>query len=105
VTARLCVYRAPPEAFGISYVEALAVGRPIIGCRGEGPAFLIEEGRHGWLVHPGDHQQIAEHLCWAATNQKQLKAIGREGAGLVRRRHTWTASARRMLEIYRQEAS
>ncbi|MDD4102472.1 MAG: glycosyltransferase family 4 protein [Kiritimatiellae bacterium] len=52
-----------PEAFGRSMVEALAMGCPVIATRFGGALDIVRDGINGWLVDPGDAQQLAERLA------------------------------------------
>jgi glycosyltransferase involved in cell wall biosynthesis len=49
------------EGFGIIYAEAMGFGLPAIGCRSGAVPELIEHGRNGFLIMPGDHSGLARH--------------------------------------------
>jgi teichuronic acid biosynthesis glycosyltransferase TuaC len=38
------------EGLGCVYLEAMACGKPVIACRGQGIAEIIEHGENGWLI-------------------------------------------------------
>jgi glycosyltransferase involved in cell wall biosynthesis len=48
-----------PEPFGQVVVEAMACGVPIVAANAGGPAEIIEQGRDGLLVPPGDPDALA----------------------------------------------
>jgi UDP-glucose:(heptosyl)LPS alpha-1,3-glucosyltransferase len=50
------------ETFGLVYLEALAMGIPILVSKAAGAAELIEEGRHGYRIDPNDVDDIAAKL-------------------------------------------
>ncbi len=54
--------RYKPEAFGRTMVEALSMGCPVIATRFGGALDIVREGFNGWLVDPGDAQQLADRL-------------------------------------------
>jgi glycosyltransferase involved in cell wall biosynthesis len=58
--------KAKPEAFGRSMAEALAMGCPVIATRFGGALDIVREGIDGWLVEPGDAEQLADRLVQAS---------------------------------------
>ena len=50
------------EAFGIVFLEAWIVGKPVIGPRTPAIAALVADGQDGWLVPPADPVALAEVL-------------------------------------------
>jgi glycosyltransferase involved in cell wall biosynthesis len=51
-----------PEPFGIVVIEAMAAGRPIIASRIGGIPDILDDGRAGWLVPPGDPEALRRAL-------------------------------------------
>ena len=51
-----------PEPFGLVIAEALAEGKPVVAFDEGGPAEMIESGRSGRLVAPGDVDAMASAL-------------------------------------------
>lgn len=60
--ARLCVVPSRREGFGNVVVEAMAAGVPVLAAACPGPAGLIEHGRNGFLVEPGNSADLAEAI-------------------------------------------
>lgn len=58
------------EGFGLAIVEAMAAGVPVVATNAGGPSQMIEDGRSGFLMSPGD----------AAALERGLRALLREGA-------------------------
>jgi len=65
-----------PEAFGRSVAEAMSAGLPVIASRGWSFSELIEDGRTGWLVAPGDVQALADRMLAAANDPGMRREIG-----------------------------
>jgi glycosyltransferase involved in cell wall biosynthesis len=62
------------EAFGVSLVEAMAIGRPIVGSNVGGIPEVVENGVTGFLVTPGVSDLFAKSnfaqrygSCWTST--------------------------------------
>ncbi len=50
------------EGYGISYVEALGYGVPVIATTSGGAKEIISDGVEGFLVPPGDHKALTDRL-------------------------------------------
>lgn len=50
------------ETFGLVYLEALAMGVPVLVSKAAGAAELVEEGRHGYRIDPDDADDIVAKL-------------------------------------------
>jgi glycosyltransferase involved in cell wall biosynthesis len=57
-------------------LEAMALGKPVVGTRGASFEEMIEDGESGFLVPPGDSRALADMLCEAWAHPR-LDAIGR----------------------------
>lgn len=89
------------EGFGIVYLEAMASGKPIIGCAGEGLEDFVEHKRTGWLVKPRDVDSLVEALDYLLSNPEEAKAMG-ERARKVALQYTWEKNAERTIEVYKE---
>lgn len=72
------------EPFGITPVEAMACGTPVIGSNVGGIKFSVRDGETGYLVPPKDPSALAERLGHMYRNPKLLKTLGNQA---VRRAH------------------
>jgi glycosyltransferase involved in cell wall biosynthesis len=52
-----------PEPFGRVIVEAMLCRRPVIAAQSGGALELVEDGKTGWLVPPGDPVKLAESIA------------------------------------------
>jgi glycosyltransferase involved in cell wall biosynthesis len=50
------------EALGCAYLEAMSAAKPVIACRDQGIAEVVEHGKNGWLVGPEDERELAEGI-------------------------------------------
>ena len=65
------------EALGISLVEAAACGLACVGSRTGGIVDVIDDGRDGLLVRPGDARELADALDTLAGDAERRQAFGR----------------------------
>jgi glycosyltransferase involved in cell wall biosynthesis len=56
------IFPTEQEAFGISLIEAMACGLPVISTPAGGVKDIVEHQRNGLVVQPGDSQQLSEAL-------------------------------------------
>lgn len=50
------------EPFGRVIVEAMLCGTPVVATKAGGAIELVEDGKTGWLVEPGDIKQLADAI-------------------------------------------
>lgn len=67
------------EGFGIVFLEANAVGNPVIAGRSGGAVEAVAEGLTGLLVNPNDQNDIAEKICWLLDNKEKAEEMGERG--------------------------
>jgi glycosyltransferase involved in cell wall biosynthesis len=90
------------EAFGVVYVEAMAHGKPVIACAGEGIDGIVKNRETGLLVRPHDVASLVEALEFLLSNPEKARAIGEEARKLVLENYTWEKNAEKTIEVYRK---
>jgi glycosyltransferase involved in cell wall biosynthesis len=76
------------EAFGIVYLEAWAVGKPVIGVQTPAVASIVTHGQDGWLISPGSSFELAACLSQWLENPGLAHQMGRSGQEKVLSRFT-----------------
>jgi len=81
VTARLMaadIFALPSrsEAFPNSVLEAMAAGLPIVASGVGGIPELVDSGRTGLLVRPGDPKELADRLCDLMADPARARRLG-----------------------------
>lgn len=77
------IFAAPylwPEAFGLSALEAMVVGLPVIGSRSGGIVDLLEEGKCGLLFEEGYVNGLAQCMVRYACDPSLRAAMGQAAA-------------------------
>jgi glycosyltransferase involved in cell wall biosynthesis len=91
------------EGFGIVYIEALAMGKPVIGCEGTGgPEDLKALGDCVELVKPRDVGSLVSALQRLIENPERRRQMGEIGRRIVEEHFTWERNAADTMRIYRQ---
>ncbi len=88
------------ESFGLAAVEAMACGKPVVASRSGGLAEVVEDGRTGILVEPGDVQRIAAALRRYAHDESLRAEHGRQARADCERRFDIKIAARRYLALF-----
>ena len=77
------------EAFGMSLVEAMAVGTPVVAAQVGGMVDIVEDGKTGLLVEPGNAEALAAGILSILSNPELGEAMGEAGQKRVRDLFTW----------------
>jgi glycosyltransferase involved in cell wall biosynthesis len=70
--------------------EYMAMGKGIVASRLEQLAEVLEHDRTGWLVTPGDVEELAEAIRRLALDPVKRDAMGRAARRAAVERHSWT---------------
>lgn len=84
------------EAFGVSYLEAMCAGVPIIGCKGEGVEDILSKGNCGILTKPRDVKSIEDALKGLINNKDMRLKMGNIGQAIVSKNYTWDRVGKEM---------
>lgn len=87
------------ESFGISAVEALAVGVPVVVSDRLDLAADVGRVGCGWVV-PSSEEERAAAIARALSEADEATRRGLAGAEWVRRELTWDRAAARLIELY-----
>lgn len=88
------------EPFGITPLEAMGCGTPVIGAAVGGIKHTVVDGVTGYLVPPCDPAALAERLARFYRNPELARAFGRAGIRHVAGLYTWRKVARDMERTY-----
>jgi glycosyltransferase involved in cell wall biosynthesis len=105
--ARVCVCPSVKEGWGITVIEANALGVPVVATDAPGLRDAVRDGETGVLVPDGSPPEFVARLERALAEMLADEArLGRlaEGAAAWSRRFDWDDSARRMAEALRRVA-
>jgi glycosyltransferase involved in cell wall biosynthesis len=92
------------EALGLSLIEAAACGLPAVGARTGGIVDVIDEGRTGLLVPPGDAAALEAALLALAEDPERRRAMGAAARERVLARFDVRDSVARYAALFRELA-
>ncbi len=98
------LYASRRESFGVAPLEMAALGRAAIAHRLGGLPEVIDEGRTGYLVEPGDMAAWHKHLQNAVDNPEILRNLGKNGPRWVEGQYNFSDNLQQMQELYQQIA-
>jgi glycosyltransferase involved in cell wall biosynthesis len=90
------------EGLGCVYLEAMSAGKPVIGCRGQGIAEIIQHGVNGCLVESDDLQGLSTAISDLLENETLRKRIGDAARRTVLQGLTLAHQAERLTRVYEE---
>lgn len=105
---RRCTVFALPsryEGLGCVYLEAMSTGKPVIGCRGQGIAEIVQHGSNGFLVGPDNERELALALAMLLRDDSRRRNLGTAARDTVLDRLTLEQQAESLARIYRESAA
>ncbi len=83
-------------------MTAIAFGKAIVASRVGGIPETIKDGVHGALVDPGDVEGLSAALRHLLADPARRRAMEQATAHLAKAELSWTNSARKTLDVYRE---
>ena len=87
------------EGFGITYLEANACEKPVIGGDSGGVSDAISDGETGFIVDPADPRQIAGKTIMLLSNRELARRMGKNGLHRIEKGYTWDGIAERLIAL------
>lgn len=84
------------EAFGMSYLEAAAHGRPAVAMRYGGVGEVVEDGVSGLLADAGDVVGLADRLMQLGRDRAYLRRLGKGARAHAAGRHSFASAVQRL---------
>ncbi len=88
------------EGFPMVVVEAFARGVPVIASRIGSLAEIVEEGRTGLQVNPGDPDDLARAVGWAVDHPGVMRRMGLTARAVFEERYSAEANYPQLLDVY-----
>jgi mannosylfructose-phosphate synthase len=98
--ARAFVLPSKFEPFGMTALEAMACGTPVVATNAGGLARFVEDGRDALLVDPSIAEDLAAAILRAATDEEFAAALVAAGHETIGREFTWDAIAEKHANFF-----
>lgn len=93
-----------PETFGLSVVEVMSVGRPVIASAIGGPAETVLDGQTGLLVPPGDAEALAAAMQRLIAGDAWREQLGRQARAHIAAHYDYEETLSQYESFYRAVA-
>lgn len=90
------------EGLPVILLEAGAAGVPTVATAVGGIPEVIEDGRNGYLVPPGDAPALGLRIVRLLDNEEERHVMGRVACDRVRRDFSFTATSRQYHELFKK---
>ncbi|KKT19662.1 MAG: Glycosyl transferase group 1 [Candidatus Peregrinibacteria bacterium GW2011_GWA2_43_8] len=88
------------EGFGVSFIEAMACGIPVITCPSGGIKDFVVDGETGIFVEPDQPDSLANAIISVFTDRGKLLNLKRNALAMVRERYGWEKIVDKVEEGY-----
>jgi glycosyltransferase involved in cell wall biosynthesis len=90
------------EPFGITPLESMACGTPVIGSNVGGIKYSVLDGKTGFLVPPNDPDTLASKVHLLASNPALHQQMRKASIQRVKENFTWQKVALLVADLYKQ---
>lgn len=90
------------EGLGFSLMEAMALGKPLVGTDVAGINEIVLHDQNGKLVPPKSPEALANALCSILTDSALAMRFASGGAAVLRERFDVEENSRRLLRLYQK---
>ena len=98
--AAVCVFPSLAEAFGLTCVEAMSCGRPVVMTNQASGPEIVEDGVSGVLADPRDAKDVAECLLRILDNPELQQRMGKAARQRAEEKFSLHSLAEATLEEY-----
>lgn len=104
---RCAVFALPSryEGLGCVYLEAMSTGKPVVGCRGQGIAEIVQHGSNGFLVGPDNEKELSLALAMLLRDEARRRSLGAAARDTILERLTLAQQAETLARVYRESAA
>jgi glycosyltransferase involved in cell wall biosynthesis len=99
--ATVCVFPSFAEALPVSWIEAMALQKPVVASNIGWANEIIDNGLNGLLVHPKQHQQFAHRIIEVLESLELQKKMGSNARKKIVEKFSVEVVAKQSLAFYK----
>ena len=99
--ATLCIFPSYAEALPVSWIEAMAMAKPVVASNIGWSKEVIDDGIDGFLVNPGQHTEYANKIIQFLQNKGLQKELGIAARKKIERKFSMSIVAQQSLLFYK----
>lgn len=96
----LYVHPSLSETFGLSIIEAMFMGKPVVASNIDGIPEVVKDEETGILIPARDFRRMAEAVIGLLKDRERASKMGRAGSELVRTNFTPEAAVEKLERLY-----
>ena len=98
------VFIAPSlqENFGLTILESIACGTPVVAFDVGGIPDMIDHKKNGYLARPCDSKDLADGISWVLSDEKQWKSLSENCRSKAEGNFEISSVARQYADLYRE---
>ena len=89
------------EGFGLTLLEAMVAGKPVIAYKTGGIPELVEDGNNGKLLNSQNPMELADAMAFFANNLELTRRIGQMNRKYVTEKFNWKTTAKMTEQAYK----
>jgi glycosyltransferase involved in cell wall biosynthesis len=97
-SADIYVHTGKDETFGLSVIEALAYGKPVVAVNEGGPRETIVHEKSGYLIE-ANPQALAEKAIVLLQSPEKAHQMGSFGRDFIAKNYSWKKGAQELIEL------
>jgi glycosyltransferase involved in cell wall biosynthesis len=98
--AKLFVLPSIFEPFGMTALEAMACGIPVVASKFGGIKTVISSGENGLLVDSANKNEFANGIMKLLKNRELAARLGQKGHETIHKYYSWEAVAEKHISFY-----
>lgn len=99
--AALCVFPSFAEAFPVSWLEAMAMEKPIVASNIGWAKEMVDDGENGFLVHPANHDAFAKKINTLLNDEELCLKMGKSARKKIEASFDLEHIAKKNIEFYK----